>query len=118
MENRLIVPDWSNSESTPMSAARVVKFCHSCCIGDCRYQIVELSDGKYALVIGPIRLVLRLPLPIDYDDDVRIAICVDLSELWDAWDKCSADLENSGDHALAEQMREEWTAWAESAVAN
>jgi hypothetical protein len=49
-----------------MSVARIVSFGPSCDTSEGRYQVVELSDKKYALAIGHIRLIRGLPLPVQF----------------------------------------------------
>ena len=56
-----------------MSVARIANFGPSCDTSEGRFQVGELSDKKYDLMIGDIRLIRRLPLPIHICSGVTIA---------------------------------------------
>jgi hypothetical protein len=65
-----------------MRVARIANFGPSCDASEGRYQVVEMSDKKYALVIGDIRLIRRLPLPIHVGSGVTI-------HEFDCWRNCN-----------------------------
>jgi hypothetical protein len=99
-----------------MSVARIVSFGPSCDTSEGRYQVVELSDKKYALAIGHIRLIRGLPLPVHFVGDVTIHEFKSLAELQRAWDGCEASFESSGDYQSANELCA-WAAWAHPAAA-
>jgi hypothetical protein len=100
-----------------MSVARTANFGPSCDTSEGRYQVVELSDKKYALVIGEIRLIRRLPLPIHIGSGVTIHEFDSLAELQRAWDGCEVAFESNGDYEAANKLCAAWAAWAEPATA-
>jgi hypothetical protein len=91
-----------------MSVPRIVKFGPSCETSDGRFQVVELSDGKYALLVGAIRVVLRGVLPIEPPKGVTLDYYNDLSKVRSAWEASEDAFESSGDHESVANMEAAW----------
>jgi hypothetical protein len=96
-----------------MSAQRVVKFGPSCMTSDGLFQVVKLSDGKYALLIGNIRVVLGGVLPMEPPKGVSIDYYDDQSEVRRAWEDNEDGFESSGDHQSVANLE---GAWPESSL--
>jgi hypothetical protein len=97
-----------------MGVARIASFGPTCDTSEGRYQVVELTDKKCALVIGDIRLIRRLPLPIHIGSGVTIHEFASLPELQRVWEGFEHSFETGGDFESANNMCAAWAAWEQS----
>ena len=87
-----------------MRSATVTRIIPSCETSEGRYQVAELEDGRFALVIGDIRLKVRGALRIDPVDKGSIHYYDELPALQEAWEACERTFADSGDEESANEL--------------
>jgi hypothetical protein len=97
-------------ETKSMSVPSIEKVIASCNTSEGRYQVAEVSEGKYILVIGGEPLQRRDWVPIEPAEGVRIHHCEDRASAQEAWKDCEDSFEASGDLESAKNLREAWMA--------
>lgn len=94
-----------------MRVAKITNIGPSCRVRGRLYQVAELSDGTYALVIGDIPLECRGVLPTDPGNSGTIHYYDDLFEVQKAWEGCEDAFAASGDQAAADTVGAASSVW-------